>query len=277
MRIYGRMDKQQEVLDKLNALTTIIASINDRVGRVETISGKLDEINESLEQTGARVKDIVYDVELLKTRQAQFPPPGPSHSLNFGNSASAKYTEHEEHEETIPKANAWDMLQNSAEDGVAEVHRDFEQIKDGLVKVKLPSDLRVYHSPAGIKAEGKQAYNIIKQVATYQETAAKWLAEQVAQIDIRGNVVISRATLQELFTILLAQATNLRGEYTSLLVASSTNKETDQFYRLFDRNPTLFTDRELSHLARAVDLAGMKAKFNPPPPQQNHQQRRRQF
>lgn len=255
----------KDILHKLSELTTNVASFNDRIVNVERGFNSVEEsvktVNSSIAQVSAQSKDA-HDIAAKAAQYAagNAAPGPPGFSLNSG-----RYSESFNSDSSSRSADTRGTFQQlthsgNNDDRAAEVQREYEQIKDGLAKVKLPSELRVFHSASGIKGDSKQAYGILKQAAAYQETAAKWLAVHAGTIRAADQVTISSESLQELFVILLAQAATLKSEYTSLLVGSATNAETQQFFRLFERNPTAFSERELTHLERSVQLAQMQAK-----------------
>ena len=53
--------------------------------------------------------------------------------------------------------NPWQVFQQFQDrgDSAAEIQRAFKHIKEGLTKVKLPSDLKVFHKATGIKEDCK--------------------------------------------------------------------------------------------------------------------------
>ncbi len=78
----------------------------------------------------------------------------------------------------------------------------------------------------------------MKQGAAYHETAAKWMATQMHKLDdSRSEIVLSGRDFHDLVLVLMAQANCYRSEYASLLVAGSTNQDTQRFYRMFERKP----------------------------------------
>ena len=264
------MESLEEKIDKLSS---VVNSFNDRITHVEA---NIDKITESVNDIDVNAKEAraVADEATHKLNSKLGPPSQGYSPPSQGYANDSSYTFGKTHVDQSKSSSSvyegqkklygLNVTPSVQEDGAAVVQREFETIKDGLNKVKLPSELKVFHSATGIKGDSKAAYNILKQAATYQETAAKWLASHVSDENrnSRGKFELSDDSLQELFTIFLAHANCLRSEFTSLLVASSTNQETQQFFRLFERNPAAFSQRELVHLERAVELAGMSSKLS---------------
>ena len=149
------MSNLDALTKSIKELTTNVASINDRIVGVER----------SIEVQGQKLEDAAAAADeqgllLESARQDwvhQTSKSGPTDKF-MKQSYGYEY------------GHPWHRMEAEpvrAEDSVAEVQREFEQLKDGLVKVKLPSDLKVYHKPAGIKEDCKQAYGILKESATF--------------------------------------------------------------------------------------------------------------
>ena len=243
------MSDIEKLTSAVKDLTTSVAGIGDRVLHVER---SIDAQNQKLEDAVATADEQALLLESarqdLGARQTSTSGPTDrfmKHSYMYGNEHPWKHVEYEA---------------ERTDDSVAEVQREFEQLKDGLVKVKLPSDLKVFHKPAGIKEDCKQAYGILKECVAFHDTAAKWLTECIAEVNETGSVTLSRADLKDLFTVQLAQANFLRSEYTGLLVKSSVDEDTSKFYKLFERNPTCFSDRAMKHLTNAAELSVIKSR-----------------
>ena len=259
---------------KLEDLTSILHTVSDRMVGVER---NIDSLDTGLKQTRDSVNKLYVTVNKLddavgQTEQqiqatkadvaslSHSAPPGPTSSLNNPGDKQCCNS-------TAAKPTAWQLLQDATQQddtSAAETQRQFEQIKDSYCKVKLPSELKVYHAAAGIKSDCKPAYNLLKQSVSYHETTAKWLATQLGKFGAGAPAAsFMRDDFHELFTILYAEAACYRSEYALQLVAGSTNPDTVQFYRLFERNPTVFSEGEIKHLSQAVELAGLKARNTP--------------
>ena len=292
------MADTSELGKKIDNLSILVTSVSDRLGLVERSTDEikqnsdqarvdirhLDDIVTNIRQDSARTDENILkldeaigkneqSVSQLSERLKSLPGPTSLDSEGFGYAQDRPPVQvvpvHVDSSSSKKSPSAWEQLQDIEEinESAAEVQRQFEQLKDGLCKVKLPSDLKVYHSASGIKGEAKAGYNVLKQGIAYQETTAKWLATQMKKFQADAPAIsVTKDDFHELFTILLAQANCWRSEYASLLVASNTTSDTHQMYRMLDRNDTVFSDRELKHLNNAIELSTMKARTNSQPP-----------
>ena len=75
-----------------------------------------------------------------------------------------------------------------------------------------------------------------------------------------GKLSIPLDEFHDLFTIIYAQNSFLRSEYTALLVKSSIqDEETTKFFRMFEKKPTCFSELSMKHLQFASQFASLKA------------------
>lgn len=238
-----------DVIKKLDAVAISVASVSDRVGGIERY---VETSKESIQEITEHVSDISQNVDTLKHQahdDSSKSGPTISSSLLYNTTGDSDN-------------NSAKDKQFSAGDSAAEIQRAFEQIQEGVAKVKLPNPLKVYHSNTGIKEDCKSAYNILKHCANYGETAAKWVSQQLDDVP-EGNekITIDLQDFHDLFTIIYAQNSYLRGEYTALLVKSSTqDEETTKFFRMLERNPTCFSEDTMKHLKMANQFAQLKAQ-----------------
>ena len=246
------MSSIDDVITKINALQLSIGSVHDRLQNVETSINtheeRIDNVHEKIHAT-------------LETRG------GEEKGLYTSGPSGALFNSYQTHSE---KRLYSSPLQADAEDTAAEIQQEFEQIKEGFSKVKLPSELKVYHNATGVTNDTRPAYNILKECVSYGETAAKWIARKSEDLDKDpSSVVVTAHELHELFTIIYAQQNFLKSEYTTVIVKSANlDEDTNKFFRLFERHPTCFSEKTMKHLSYAADLAVIKAKS------QNHTGRR---
>ena len=83
---------------------------------------------------------------------------------------------------------------------------------------------------------------MISKCAGYNESATKWIAEKTALHGEEG-INLSAEDRQDFFTIVYAQASYLRGEYTSVLVRGMTDEATAKNVNLFECNPLISQTR----------------------------------
>ncbi len=145
--------------------------------------------------------------------------------------------------------------------GTAEIQKSYENIKDSLVKVLLPEELRVFDSKAGINRDLQSAANILSKCARYGETALKQLSGMVAKND--AGEPVSPEEFRKLFTVLQAQTQFLQSEYTSLLVKSKFDDNTASLFKCFEKNQSSFTDQSLQHLRCAAEISAASQRHAP--------------
>ena len=157
---------------------------------------------------------------------------------------------------------------DSEEVNAAELHREFESIRDSLIRVKLPNDIKVFDSKVGIKQECQPALTVISKCARYTETAFKQLS-LIADLHLHapGEASNDRSepifdSLQKLYVILHSEIAYLQSEYTGLLVKSRFDTDTANLFKCFERNNAAFSDRSLENLRRASEISAASLKQN---------------
>ena len=130
----------------------------------------------------------------------------------------------------------------------ADIQRDYERLRDSLNRTPVPEGLKVYDNSIGIKKEDKHALKILSKCARYTETALKIVSSITAE-DIPNSDCI--------FTCLAAEINFLQSEYTSLVVKSTFDTETERIFRQFENNSTTFSDISLQNVRVAAELAAV--------------------
>ena len=130
--------------------------------------------------------------------------------------------------------------------GDNSIQDEYMSIKDKVSSVKIPQELRVSLSKAGIKKENTVAANIISNSAKYVETAIKLMW------NIDDNVDPNQ--LVELFSVLKAHIDYLRQEQSALVVSSQFGAQTSQLFRNLNRGTCNLDDRQLENLLKAVQI-----------------------
>ena len=129
-----------------------------------------------------------------------------------------------------------------------DLQTEFKNIRDSLVKVKLPPDLVVGDSRAGVNKSDWPKFQVIQKCARFQETTLKLLSQCAS----------TEPVLSEFTTIALAQLRYLQEEYTNLLVANQFDEGTTKLFQTLQQNPASFTPGALENLQRAVSIAGAR-------------------
>ena len=116
----------------------------------------------------------------------------------------------------------------------------------GRARVKLPSDLVVGDSRAGVSRADLPKFNLIQKSARFQETILKLLSTCEA----------SDPPASDITTVALAHLRYLQEEYTNLLVSSQFDEGTSKQFATLQQNPAAFPPNALENLHRAVSIAG---------------------
>ncbi len=143
----------------------------------------------------------------------------------------------------------------------AELQRDFEIIKDGLNRVRLPNTVKVFDNPRGIKKDCQPTLSVVTKCARYTETAVKQLS--LILDDELGGRPASPDQLRSLFTILQAEINFLQCEYASLIVKSTFDAETATIFKCFEGNSGAFSERSMTNLHRAADITATASRGRP--------------
>ena len=123
--------------------------------------------------------------------------------------------------------------------------REFDSIKESLQRVKLPNELRLIDSKAGIPKEAQPTLAIISKSARFVETALKIVSDSEFEVD-------------DLFTVLKANINFLQSEYTALIVEGQFDQETAKLYKCLEKNSAMFSDEALGHLRVAAEISTAK-------------------
>ena len=130
----------------------------------------------------------------------------------------------------------------------SDLQTDFKSIRESLAKVRLPPDLVVGDSRAGVSKADWPKFQVIQKCARYQETVLKLFSQCTSREPV----------LSELSTIAIAQLRYLQEEYTNLLVANQFDDGTTRLFQTLQQNPAAFTPGALENLQRAVSIAGAR-------------------
>ena len=253
-RMQGVEAQYQQQKEDHKEVVTSLVNVTDRLSAIEARQGRAS-FSGVVTDSSAHRGEQDYTSSGSSDKKSYTTKPGPTFAW-LGKEGPHNFLQNYNTPSFLGGGNP---IAEAEANSAAEVQRAFEQVKEGLVKVKLPHELKVYNNPKGIKADCQAAYSILSNCATYTETASKWVAEKSADID-DGYVKVSTEDLQELFTILYAQTSFLKGEYTGLIVKGITDEETAKTFKLFERNPTAFSETAVKHLASAAEIASIKAR-----------------
>ena len=128
-----------------------------------------------------------------------------------------------------------------------DIQTAFSAIKDTLTKVKLPADLRLCDSWQGIQRADQTTYNILSRCGRYAQTTIKLLSSIND-----GN--IDEESVQQLFSIQLAQICYLQEEYLALVVQSQFNDSTARIFCSLQKNTSGLMPEALQQLKTATAL-----------------------
>ncbi|KAF0314446.1 hypothetical protein FJT64_015101 [Amphibalanus amphitrite] len=193
-----------------------------------------EELRTAIRELAEKVSDIEASVRVIDARVSE-PNAGRRHVAPTALSAAEAAEPSEKQEQPSFGASAY-------------LQADFRAIRDSLSKVKLPQDLVVGDSRAGIGKADLARFQVIQKCARFQETALKILSS--AQ---EADPVIDQLT-----TVTLAQLRFLQEEYTHLIVSNQFDDSTAQLFKTLQHNPATFTPGAVENLQRAVAIAGAR-------------------
>ena len=151
----------------------------------------------------------------------------------------------------------------------ADLQREFEIIKDSFARTRLPTELRVFDSKQGIKADCQSTLNILSRSARFTETALKWFQQNTGADRRPGPgteaTVLNEDQLGQLYVILAAQINFLQGEYAGLLVRSTFDENTSKFFKTLEKNTTVFSGQALDNLRNAAEIAAIQNRVQHQP------------
>ncbi|KAF0291211.1 hypothetical protein FJT64_010634 [Amphibalanus amphitrite] len=130
----------------------------------------------------------------------------------------------------------------------SEVQAEFRAIRESVAQVKLPPDLMVGDSRAGVCRADLPKFNIIQKSARYQETVLKLLS----------TCDPADAAVNQVSAVSLAHLRFLQEEYMQLLVSNQFDDGTAKLFSTLQQNPAAFTPNSLENLQRAVSIAGAR-------------------
>ena len=134
-----------------------------------------------------------------------------------------------------------------------DLQGEINSIKDSYASKKLPSDLKLNPNRAGIKANNKEATNILTNCAKYGETCLKILA--AIQRKSMNPQYCANDQLQELFVVLVAMMRYVQEDCCSLIVAGSFREKAQGIFRSIRHHTSAFTPDCLEDL-KSVATAG---------------------
>ena len=114
--------------------------------------------------------------------------------------------------------------------------------------LKLPPDLVVGDSRAGVGRGDLPKFNIIQKSTPYQETVIRLLS----------TCDPADAAVNQISAVSLAHLRFLQEEYMQLLVSSQFVVGTAKMFWTLQQNPAAFTPNSLENLQRAVSIAGAR-------------------
>lgn len=131
----------------------------------------------------------------------------------------------------------------------------FDQVRDKYSRHTLPQHLKVHDPAAGIKNECKPALKILSKSARFTETALKIISDLCPQ-----HIPIENQEINDLVSVLTAQINFLQSEYSGLVVRSTFDEETSRLFRSLESNSSAFSERSLSNVRVAAELAAIAGR-----------------
>lgn len=231
-------NKLDEILNKLSNLEVSVTSLTVRVESIEK-----ENVSGSRSRPGSTVKnDATTDTVGQLTDNDNFDRQG-----DIGQ-ASARPIDNNLNLRAPLNVNSEVGPTTEADlTRAADIQRDFERLRDSLLRIPVPNNLKVYDNSTGIKQESRNTLRIISKCARYSETALKVLSmiqDEEAFVDT-----------DKLFTCLAAQINFLQSEYANLVVKNTFDEETSRIFKQFENNTGVFNQSSLQNIRIAADLA----------------------
>ncbi len=137
----------------------------------------------------------------------------------------------------------------TSKDSQLSLQRDYETIKRGVEKVRLPEELLLLENNSGIKKEDCQNFNVVRSSPRYVETCIKILMED------------SESVQEKLFTVLSAHIDFLQAEYAGIIVKGTFDQQTADTFKRLERNSMVFRGQALEHLRAAAEISAAQSAF----------------
>ena len=185
-----------------------------------SLDEKIDNILQALQNLSVRV-------ETLEKPKEQVEPTATTSPLTGGSTQDGAV-----HDGNAPEIIGDDHCPSSLQLpflGSSDIQKEFDCIRDSLMRQTLPADLKVHDTSTGIKNECRPALKVIQKTARYAETALKIL--ETLRSPTPTTLVYDNEDMNKLFIVLAAQINFLQSEFTNILVKSNFSEETSKIFR----------------------------------------------
>ena len=214
-----------------------------------SLDEKIDNILQALQNLSDRV-------ETLEKPKEQVEPTATTSPLTGGSTQDGAV-----HDGIAPEIIGDDQSPSSRQLpflGSSDIQKEFDCIRDSLMRQTLPADLKVHDTSTGIKNECRPALKVIQKTARYAETALKIL--QTLRSPTPVTLVYDNEDINKLFIVLAAQINFLQAEFTNILVKSNFSEETSKIFRSLEATNNPFTPQSLSNLRISAELAAVSSR-----------------
>ncbi|GFN90261.1 hypothetical protein PoB_001676700 [Plakobranchus ocellatus] len=143
----------------------------------------------------------------------------------------------------------------------ADILKDFERLRDSLVRIPVPNNFKVNDTTTGIKQDWCGTLRVLSKCARFAETGLKVLTTLPDERD-SSSVSIQREDLESIFVVFAAQINFLQSEYAGPVVKSTFNDETSRMFRSFENNASSFSRQSLQSVRIAAELASIHGRTN---------------
>ncbi|GFR67202.1 hypothetical protein ElyMa_001991800 [Elysia marginata] len=212
---------------------------------LEAILQKLDVIQESVSSLTSRVSSIEVET---RSRSQQ----GDTEHVHHDVSAGASPDNHH-NDQTHPTPSPYDTTVGAS--GCRVIQREFDNVRDSLIRVPLPKHYKVNDSAKGISKDCKSTLSVISKCARYAETGLKAIASLQPNQEDEHSMTLEKEEIQKLFTVFSAQINFLQAEFANQVVKSTFDEETSRIFRSFENNTGAFSGSALQNIRLAAELA----------------------
>lgn len=135
-----------------------------------------------------------------------------------------------------------------------EFQSAFQVIADSVGRVRVNPDYMVRTQRQGLQRAERESMNIVSKCAKYFETTLKLLSL------LQVGEPMSEEELDDLTTVQVAAVKYLQDEVASIIVAGTFDQNTQKTFKTLQSNQSVFTNRSITNLERAVAVSAAAGK-----------------
>ena len=217
----------------------------------DSVKGDYNQtILQTLEVIQRSINNIQVEQEPCQQRVDRVERKKPINPSQSGNGQVPLFCFSDRHDEN----NVASSVNTTSGHSIADFQREFEIIKDSVIKVKLPNELKLLESKSGIKRPDQSHLDTLTKCARFTETALKLLASLDEQYLTRIP------ELSKLYTVFAAQMNYLQSEYASLVVKGQFDSETANLFKSLEKNNNQLKGETLDNVRADAEISAAKTR-----------------